>query len=262
MKVDYHVHTAYSNDCQYPIDDVIKQAINIGLDEICITEHVDYFRNDLKYVVDYQDYLQGFLKAKDKYQDQITMKFGIEFGVQTHTIQEYNRDFGLYDFDFVILSCHQVDDKEFWTHEFQKGKTQEKYNDEYYREIYDVIQQYDHYSVLGHLDMIKRYDEIGIMDDFQNEEIIKAILKKVIDDGKGIEINTSFVRYQLPDMTPSRQILKWYHELGGTILTIGSDSHQKEHLGFYIEEVKEELKKIGFQYYCTFDKMKPIFHDL
>lgn len=262
MYCDYHVHTAFSNDCNYPMEDVIKDAITKGIKEICITEHVDYLTNDLKYVVDYNAYIKEFNRLKDLYQDQIKMKLGVEFGMQTHTIHNFQKDFNQYPFDFVILSCHQIQDLEFWSQEFQKGKTQQLYNHDYYQEIDDVINQYHDYSVLGHLDMIKRYDLQGAMDDHQNEEIIKKILKKVIDDGKGIEINTSYIRYHLKDTTPSQQILKWYYELGGKILTFGSDSHEKDHLGFYIEQAKKEAKEIGFQYYCTFDQMKPIFHQL
>ena len=86
--------------------------------------------------------------------------------------------------------------------------------------------------------------------------------KIVIKDGKGIEVNTSSHRYDLVDLTPSRDILKLYKELGGNIITIGSDSHKREHLGAYIKETKTELKKLGFEYYCTFEKMKPVFHTL
>ena len=79
---------------------------------------------------------------------------------------------------------------------------------------------------------------------------------------QGIEVNTSNHRYGIADMTPSRDILKLYRELGGTIITIGSDSHKKEHLGAYIDWAKEELRKLGYTQFCTFEKMKPVFHDL
>ena len=79
---------------------------------------------------------------------------------------------------------------------------------------------------------------------------------------KVLEINTSSHRYGLKDSTPSRDILKLYKELGGKIITIGSDSHKSEHLGAYIDEAKELLKEIGFDSFCTLEKMKPIFHQL
>ncbi len=261
MKADYHIHTSYSNDSTFPLEDTIKQAIEVGLDEICITEHSDYGPMG-DYVVDYDRYYQGYLAMKEKYKDQITVKFGCEFGMQTHTIPEYQRDFKVYPFDFIILSNHQVGDLEFHTYEFQEGKTQDEYNQQYYQAIYDMICQFDDYSVLGHLDVIKRYDQLGIYPDEKCDEIITKILKHVIENNKGIELNTSYVRYGLADSMPSNYILKKYYELGGKIITIGSDSHEREHVGFYFNEASSMLKEIGFDEYCTFEKMKPIFHKL
>ncbi len=133
---------------------------------------------------------------------------------------------------------------------------------EYYQEILDVIKRYKNYSVLGHLDLISRYDLKGKYPFNKIKPLITEILKIAIEDGKGIEINTSSHRYGLKDTTPSRDILKLYKKLGGKIITIGSDSHRKDHLGAYINEAKSILKQIGFDEYCTFDQMKPIFHKL
>lgn len=262
MLADYHNHTSFSNDSTYPMEESIKQAIKLKIDEICYTEHVDYLTNDVSHHTDFDAYLQEYHRLKAKYEGQIEIKFGIEFGIQQHMIPKFEQDFARYDFDFVILSNHQMDDQEFWNQEFQSGKTQLEYNQAYYQAIYDIISQYKNYSVLGHLDMIKRYDQAGILADEVNEELIKKILRLVIQDGKGIEVNTSNFRYGLPDLTPSRTILKWYYELGGKVLTIGSDSHEESHLGFKIEEIKEELKKIGFEQFCTFEQMQPTFHQL
>ena len=276
MFVDYHVHTAFSDDSIYPMEKVIQDAITMKMDEICFTEHVDYgikvdwdsgqkiiYRgNEPMANADYPEYMKAIQAMKEKYGHQITIKTGLEFGMQTHTISQFQKLFDRYDFDFIILSIHQVHDKEFWNQEFQKGKTQKEYNEEYYKEMLDVIRQYKDYSVLGHMDLINRYDNQGIYPFEKVKLWIQAILEQVIADGKGIEINTSSKRYGLKDTTPSRQILELYKDLGGTILTIGSDSHKPEHLGAYIQDSKKMLQEIGFKQYCTFDHMKPVFHDL
>jgi histidinol phosphate phosphatase HisJ family len=261
MLADYHMHTSFSNDSKYDMEDVILKSIEKGLEEICFTEHSDYGTMG-DYVVDYEAYYQKFLELKEKYKKQITLKFGCEFGVQKHTITYYKRDFGKYPFDFIILSNHQIDDIEFWTYKYQEGKTQAEYNLGYYQAIYDVIQNFDDYSVLGHLDLIKRYDQAGEYPDEKLIEIIELILKHVISHGKGIEVNTSCFRYGLTDLTPSCYILELYKELGGTIITIGSDTHEEEHVGYKIEDVKKVLKKIGFKTFCTYEGMKPIYHYL
>ena len=124
------------------------------------------------------------------------------------------------------------------------------------------MQHYHHYSVLGHMDLITRYDRAGIYPFEKLKPILTEILKTVIADGKGIEVNTSSHRYGLSDLTPSRDILELYRKLGGHILTIGSDSHKPEHLGAFIDETRLELKALGFKEFCTFNKMKPVYHQL
>lgn len=283
MLADYHVHTEFSNDSIYPMEEVVKDAILLGIKDICFTDHVDYgpYRDwddprGIQYRpgdegepeqvaltnVDYKKYFSMIEKMREKYREKIAIKAGLEFGVQTHTIPEYEKLFRSYPFDFIILSIHQAGDQEFWTNEYQSGRTQQEYNEGYYKELLSVVQNYYNYSVLGHMDLIVRYDSYGVYPFEKLKPLLTEILKTVIADGKGIEVNTSNHRYGLSDMTPSRDILKLYKELGGTIITIGSDSHKKEHLGAYIDWAKEELRKLGYTQFCTFEKMQPIFHEL
>ena len=278
MLADYHIHCRYSDDSEEEPEKIIESAVSKNFDEICFTDHVDYgikidhdvynkmndsekekYKNLLN--VDYPEYLREISELREKYKDKITIRQGLEFGMQTHTIADFQKIFDKYDLDFVILSCHQVNDEEFWNKVFQQGKTPDEYNYKYYEEIYKVIQKYSDYSILGHLDHIQRYNET-IYPFEKSREIITEILKKVIEDGKGIEVNTSSFRYGLKDLTPERNILKLYYELGGKIITIGSDAHKAENVGDHIPYIQSELKKIGFTHICTFDKMKPIFHEL
>ena len=276
MFADYHVHTEFSDDSVYPMEDVVKDAIKMGLEEICVTDHVDYgikidwdcgkeirYRNGEPYAnVDYPRYMEEIKRMNQLYGDRILVKPGLEFGVQRHTISQYEVLFQRYPFDFIILSVDEVDDQELWTQDFQRGKTQQEYNERYYEEMLEVVKHFKNYSVLGHMDLITRYDEAGIYPFERVRPIVEEILKTVIADGKGIEVNTSSHRYGLADTTPSVEILKLYRELGGRVITIGSDSHKAAHLGAYIGETMKLLRELGFRQYCTFEKMKPIFHDL
>ncbi|MDD3403770.1 MAG: histidinol-phosphatase HisJ family protein [Hespellia sp.] len=260
-RADSHVHTYYSDDSECPMEDMILKALECQLDEITFTEHVDY---GVKTVTncDYEAYLAEAGQLKEKYKDKIIIRTGIEFGVQTHTKESFQRDFEAYPFDFVLLSNHQIDNKEFWDYEYQEGRSQEEYQENYYKAIYDVMQVYKSYSVLAHLDMIKRYDQAG---DFPDEKVMRyvdPILQQVIADGRGIEINTSSFKYGLKDLMPSRKILRRYRELGGEIITLGSDTHETQHLADHMEEVRAELKDMGYQTFCTFEKMQPVFHEL
>ena len=283
MRVDYHVHTEFSDDSDYAMEQVIKDAITMGLDEICFTDHVDYgVKKDWDEPggmiyrkggvgepgkmpvanVDYPVYYETFKNLSVLYNKDITLKLGLELGMQIHTIKQYEKLFARYPFDFIILSVHEVENKEFWNQEFQQGRTQKEYNERYYEELLYLVQNYHDYSVLGHMDLITRYDKVGTYPFKKLKPLLTEILRTVIADGKGIEVNTSNHRYGLADLTPSRDILKLYRELGGSILTIGSDSHKPEHLGAFIDETKQELKMLGFKEFCTYDKMEPVYHPL
>ena len=276
MKIkDYHCHTEFSDDSVYPMEEAVVDAIAFGIDELCFTDHVDYgvhpdFHDPSAKVVngkkianvDYPVYVKRIDELQEKYKGQIVLKKGLEFGIQTHTIPQFQKVFDTYDLDFVLLSIHQVNDEEFWTFDYQDKLTWDEYNLGYYQEMLDVIKVYKDYSVLAHMDLMRRYDKNGKYPFEKTKEIVTEILKQVIMDGKGIEINTSSFKYGLDDLMPSTDILKLYKELGGRIITIGSDSHRKEHLGSYIKEVNETLKGLGYTEYCTFEKMKAIFHQL
>ncbi|MCF0111943.1 MAG: histidinol-phosphatase HisJ family protein [Erysipelotrichaceae bacterium] len=280
---DYHVHSNFSEDCDQPMEDQIRQAISLGLDEICFCEHVDYGikfdwdeGQEIRYRIinetimvpntncHYPNYFKELQRMKQLYGNSITIKQGLEFGIQTSTIDDFNKLFHKYEdqLDFILLSIHQIGNKELWTQDFQKNRTQDEYNRMYYEELLKLVQTYDDFSVLAHMDLIVRYDNEGVYPFEKVKDLITEILKTVIAKGKGIEFNTSSWRYGLSDTHPSGNILKLYKELGGTIITIGSDAHKTTQVGEHFTDAIRILKELGFTEYCTFEKRKPVFHKL
>ena len=276
MLADYHVHCMFSDDSWYPPEQVCEDAWKNNLDEICFTDHVDYgikpdwndalgakvMTGQRVLNVDYDAYFPYIAELRRKWAGRLAVKTGLEFGVQMHTIPQFNTLWNRWSdqLDFVLLSIHQVGDLEFWTGEFQEGRSQEEYNRAYYQELYDVAISFEHWSVLAHVDLIKRYDPAGILNFPANRDLVAATLEHTIAQGKGIELNTSSVRYGLEDSQPAQQILELYRDLGGTILTLGSDSHAPEHLGAYLRHFQHYLASLGFEGFCTYDKMQPTFH--
>lgn len=210
MKTDYHLHTEFSDDSSEPMENQVKRAIELGLDEICFTDHVDYgvkkdwSEGNIEYRggdgiavaenartpianVDYPRYFEQLQKMKKLYGDRITIKQGLEFGMQTMTLDKYRKLYDEYrdELDFVLLSVHEIDNKEFWLYGYQNERTQKEYNEGYYNEIYQIMQQYKDYSVLAHLDLIVRYDPIGRYPFEKVEDQVAEILKLAIKDNKG-----------------------------------------------------------------------------
>lgn len=279
MTADYHVHSAFSFDCKAPMEAQIERAIEIGLDEICFTDHVDYgVRKDWdepgpmeewhgkpKRNVDYPRYFAKLAEMQERYGDQITIRRGLELGVQRHTIRQTEklceRCGG--ELDFTLLSVHQVDDCEIYSPKYTEGRPQSEYNLDYYEELLAIARGCDRYSVLAHLDVMRRYDPAGEYPFETTRDVVAEILRTVIQKGKGIELNAASWRYQLEDIQPRREIMCLYRDLGGEIVTIGSDAHRVEHIGDSFGKARAILRDaLGFRYFCTYERGEPHYYNL
>lgn len=276
LLADYHVHTGFSDDSAYPLRQVALDAIRLNLDEVCFAEHVDYGVKpewnqpdgarfeDGRPVTNcpYHAYLEELERVRAETEGRIRLRAGLELGVQTGTVHENHalvRCLGS-RLDFVICSIHQVANREFWDGSFQEGRTQEELNLAYYEELLGVVECFRDYSVLGHLDLVCRYDPFGTFPFGRVRDVVAAVLERVIADGRGIEVNTSGIRYGLGRFHPAREVLELYRDLGGTIVTVGSDSHRPEHLGSYLRLAQRQLAGLGFAGICTYERMEPTLH--
>ena len=262
LLADYHVHSEYSHDSITPMERQAKQAVKLGLSELCFTDHMDYYDGS-----DCSRYFAELAKVKQEFSGRLVIRSGWEFGLQRHTIRDFEELYSRYGdkLDFVLLSIHEVDDLDLWGHQYQHGKSQAKYTLGYYEELLRVIQAYHDYSVLAHVDLIARYDVKHGISPYpfaKIRDIVAEILTTAIADGKGIELNTSSWRYGLSETTPSREILELYRDLGGEILTLGSDAHNPDYVGAHFEEGREILRSLGYRSFCTFEGMSPTFHTL
>lgn len=259
---DYHIHSDFSADCETPMEVTIEKAIQLGLKEICFTEHIDYEYPDKDWVFEFdlKKYDRKINELQAKYAQQIQIKKGVEIGVQPHILNRYEDLMNEETFDFVICSMHSTGKKDLHSRDFFKDKTVDEAYQVYYEELLDCVKRYKDFSILGHVDLVKRYTKEKSSNDFH--DIITEIFKEIIPSGKGIELNTSGVRYGLDTGMPSVDILTLYKELGGEILTLGSDSHVETTLAFQFKESLELLQSIGINYICTFDNREPVFHSI
>lgn len=262
MKIDYHIHSDFSADCKEPMEETIKAAINKGMTEICFTEHIDYEYPDptITFDLDILKYSEKITEMQGKYAGVIQIKKGVEIGVQPHLLEKYQTLLDQETFDFIICSEHTTAKTDLHSGEFFKTRTPKDAYQLYYEELLYCVKNFDEYNVLGHLDLVKRYQKPDINADFT--DIIQQIFKTIIPKGKGIEVNTSGVSYGLDHAMPSDDILRLYKDCGGEIITIGSDSHYRNHVGRHFKENIALLEEIGFSYLCTFDNRKPIFHSI
>lgn len=257
---DYHLHSEFSIDSKTPMEDMVKAGINKNLKSICFTDHVDFDATVNKIDIQFRpkDYFKSIKKVKYKYKNSIEVLAGVEIGMQSHLGSRYKNFINENPFDFVIMSIHSVDGKDLFADKYLKEKDPLFAIREYYKTMYICLQEYDEFDTLGHIDFIDRYfnDYEAIPKFEEYRDIVEGILKIIIEKGKAIEINTAGLRYGLGYFHPKLQILKLYKDLGGELLTIGSDSHTPEYIGYEYKSTEKTLKELGFKYIHIFKERK------
>lgn len=268
MKADFHMHSNFSTDA--PEDStpeaMIGEAIRLGLKTICFTDHQDmeYPSKEKEFTFDTDKYFETMLELQEKYYNQITVRIGVEIGLQPFLGERYKEYIEKYPFDFVIGSLHLVDGLDpYYGVMFQQQSDEIVYR-KTFEETLENIKKVKSFDVLGHLDYIVRYGkEKEVHYSYKkNALIIDEILKTLIADEKGIEINMSGYKYGLNFCHPKQEVIKRYKELGGEIITIGSDAHKIEHIAYDFHRVSKILKSCDFKYYTEFSRRKPVFKQL
>ncbi len=270
ITADYHLHSSFSGDSDAPMEKMIQREIEAGLTHMCFTEHNDFdypvteMDSAGKFEVDPDAYLHDFIKLKDKYADQISLCFGVELGLQPHLCRRNSVFAKDHDYDFIIASSHICNRKDPYYPSFYEGRTQYEAYLEYFESIPANLECFHDFDVYGHLDYVVRYgpqrDEGYSYEAYR--DIFDDILTKLISMGKGIEINSAGLAKGLQNPNPCAGVLKRYRELGGEIITTGSDAHMPEQIAAAFDKVSGILKDCGFRYYTTFEKRRPSFHKL
>lgn len=260
---DYHIHSEFSGDSSEKLENIISKAISIGLKEIAITDHFEYDMLGMgkEWEINLDKYCDEIIKLKEINKKDIDIKLGLEVGIQPQTVNFFENELKKYPLDFIISSSHGINRYDLSFGILQKGKTRDEMQDLYFKTVYENVKKFDSFSVYGHLDFITRYGGAKYrgMNIGNHIEIIDKILREIISKGKGIEINTSGYRYGENRVYPDFEIIRRYFELGGEIITIGSDSHKACDIVKDFSIAYEILERLDIRYLASFDKMEPKF---
>lgn len=273
ITTDFHVHSNFSSDGKATMEQMIEQAIKLGLKKLCFTDHMDYDfpkqMGGLDFEFDPKEYIKKLDEMKLRYQGQLQILAGIELGLQPHLADRLIALTQSYPFDFFIASSHVVNRTDPYLPGYWANRTKEEGIRAYFESILQNCRVFNDFNVYGHLDYIIRYipgqAQALTKETYSYSEyadILDEVLMTIISLGKGIEINTAGYKYGLGFPHPKPEVLKRYKELGGEIITIGSDAHLPEHLAYNFNGIPDLLKEIGFRYYTTFEQGKPIFEKL
>lgn len=275
--IDCHTHTQFSVDSEANINEMIEKAISLGLEAYAVTDHCECNRwydeshyigeNTYKFFnfgTDFENSVSTVTKLKKQYGDKINLICGVEMGQPLQDMEIAEKIVNDNRLDFVIGSMHQLPKTEdFAFLDYTKFSQNEikALLERYFTEIHKMC-LWGKFDILGHLTYVLRYIEgaFGIKVDLKPyDDIIEEIFKVIIHNGKGIEINTSGLRQSYKNTFPTLEYVKLYKDLGGEILSLGSDSHFVDDVGKGIFEGAEIAKKAGFKYIAYFEKRQPKF---
>ncbi len=262
---DNHNHSQFSFDgFRTSAEKSAKSAVERGLGGICFSDHCDIFPkgscdNPFRDAFDVEAQ-QEEIDRVSGLMPEIKILKGIEIGVDRNCREEIADVLSRHSFDQIIASVHYLEGMDPYKGEYYEGRDwKETYS--YYLEVLFGEMQWlgNRFDIMGHYDYIVRYapySKTGIMyRDFP--DLMDSILKFLAENGKALEINTK--TYQdfsgrTPVLDPD--ILKRYREFGGEILSLGSDSHFAEHVGFNFSRHTEFIKSLGFRYAAHYENRR------
>jgi len=281
--IDCHTHTTFSPDGHSSPKEMCESAKRLGLSAYAITDHCEcstwfdeeYYdgigarKSDDPFVVyDYKsrfyNAVDNISKLKSEYNGKLNLISGIELGQPTQGWEGADEVAGNKNLDFIIGSLHQIrehDDFAFLNYAYYTASEIESILEKYYAEMLEMV-NWNKFDVLGHLTYPLRYivGEQGVeVNNDRYDDMVFEIFKKLAYNGKGIEINTSGLRQKYGIPFPDIKYVKMFKDVGGEILSIGSDAHCTKDLGSGVDKGAEIAVSAGFRHLCYFKQRKPQF---
>lgn len=266
---DYHMHSTISPDGFSTAEEMCQAAIDRGLQEIAMTEHFEIYTPGFTpdggfYTVFDEETLRQSQKAyeqcKRKFDGQLVIRHGLEVGQPQVNPEFVKRVMSGFAFDYLIGSAHKMQNIDLSMEDYATTDL----NNLALRNleaIYTLVNQED-FDCLGHIDLIKRYaakhGKKVLLRDYPDE--LGDIFKRLIERGKGIEINTSALRQEAKETLPSLPILKLYRDLGGEIVTVGSDAHRTTDVAAGFDTVYHMLREAGFTHVALYENRNCHFY--
>lgn len=259
---DYHIHSTVSFDAKGTPEEMAQAAVAAGLKEICFTDHIDYALNCQvqKTAFDTRVYNRAYdhLEVPG-----VKIRRGMEFGLKEYNAPQLQQDLKRRHFDFVLGSVHDVDETDIYFAPWWQGKTVPEAERRYLEQTLRCVEHHDGFDVLAHLTYLSkteghptkkpvRYDD--------HRELLDEILLVLARKDKGLELNTSGMDC-CGAFLPGIEYFRRFKELGGRIVTVGSDAHTPGRVGQYTAEACKLLGEI-FGYVCTFENRQPIFYKM
>lgn len=264
---DNHNHSEFSFDGKRSsIEGCAASALSKGLGGLAFTDHCDFFVPEMKAnsenlipeTFDVTSQQKEIDRVQSLYQD-IRLLKGIEVGMHEDCHEQIRRTMSDNSFDQVIASVHYLDGIDPFYGGYYEGKDWKQAYGHYLETIYKEMTWLQDFDILGHFDYVVRYAPYpqSCMKYHDFSDLFDAIFKELIQEGKALEINTkSYKEYNGRMVTADPDVLKRYRELGGEILSLGSDSHSPDRVGDEFTAHALMLKSLGFRWSAHYERRR------
>jgi histidinol-phosphatase (PHP family) len=262
MLIDYHVHTNFSADCRASMQEQCEAALSAGVQQIAFTEHEEYHPEEVRPgYFNHPAYMLELERCRRLFEGRLVIRAGIEVSEPHRYAAQSQPVLHAYPWDFVLGSLHWLDVNtsalapEFFT---SRGDWRESFR-AYFREMLNMV-RFGDFDVIAHFDYPARYGRRYFGDDYDIREYepeIRPVLRAAIERGKGIEINTGSLRKGMANTCPAQPVVDWYRELGGTLLSVGSDSHRAQDVGAGIPLAIQMARTAGFTHLAVYERRVP-----
>lgn len=250
---DYHHHSNHSFDSKADMEEICRKAIANGVQEICFTEHFSVNPNAPTYGhMVWDKYLSDINRCRNTFKGKLKIKLGIELCEPHQMMDSYHKELSPIPFDFILGSVHNLGGTTL--RKYMNAHPDRDIYEDYFLELKKMVTKAD-MDIIAHFDLMKRYafSTKGLYDFTKHKDLLAEILTIAINREIGLEINTSGLRTSLGLSMPYDDILRLYKDLGGHLLTIGSDSHHAETAGAGFKDGIELAKACGFTHIYTYD---------
>ena len=253
VPLDAHLHTDQSPDSAVPIDVYAALAVERGIPEIAITDHVDFDPRDPAYrYTRYEDRERTVRGAAERWaKEGVAIRFGAELTYNRRWEADVRDHLARYRYDYVIGSVHDWPESPYWpsrVRSFVQGRSLDEILEPYYAEIIAAARS-GLFDTIGHLDVVKRYlhPMITAADLAERPDLQEAALLAIIESGAVLEVNSSGLRYPGAETYPSATVVARYRELGGERVVVGSDAHSRGSFAARLDESYRHLTAAGFE---------------
>ncbi len=258
IPLDYHIHTTFSMDGSATPEAMCHRAIELGLPEIGFSEHWDVGPyEEVTRFLQPEAWWRELVRLRELFDGQLVIRAGIEIAEPHLYPEDTTTILARVPFDCVIGSVHFVGPHMMFDEKYFRQCTADEVYLPYFTELEKMVQMGE-LDIVGHFDVPAR-TAIPILgyEVTRYEEPIRRILGLIIARGLALEVNVGGLRKPGQNLMPDPIIFKWFRQMGGERLTLGSDAHHLDQLGQNMDIALQAICAAGFTCLTQYDHRQP-----